>query len=216
MKKLLIVLLLTSLLLTLSTTTLAQNTDFNPNEINTHSVITNPAELKKIVVNEDLDVPEGYKLVKVTTYSTSQSTPSFIENKNISSVKFFWGTNWSIRNKQCLGDYYFPNNELQSDWFDGPCDIEETYSESVSATFSTNAGISASSISAGIGFSVTDSTTKQKTFRTSVSAGKKLNVKVYGNYKKYTFDVYKNDKKDGTGTAYKPIGLYFRQFTYSR
>lgn len=84
---------------------------------------------------------------------------------------------------------------------------------------SINVGVTNKVVSAAVGYDITDSFTSTKTFSTTVAAGKKVNVKVHTNYQKKTFDIYNNATgncvQSGAYTM-KPVGLIFKQYTYSQ
>ncbi|GHU46930.1 hypothetical protein FACS1894120_4500 [Clostridia bacterium] len=116
-------------------------------------------------------------------------------------------------------DVYFSSSPISSDWYDGPLSsVSMTFSESVSATVNCSLEYSTSGLKSAVGFSVTDSVSKSKTAtRSAISSTQRLNIKVYGVYDEYGFDIYSllgNYK--GSGYAYKPMGLYIAQAIYSK
>ena len=116
-------------------------------------------------------------------------------------------------------DVYFTDNPIASNWYDGPLsELSKTYSRTVSATYSCTTTVSAEVLDAGLSFSVTDSATESTTWkRPAITASQRINVKEYGVYDKYAFTVYNIlGKEKGTGNAYKPMGLYVAQATYSK
>lgn len=116
-------------------------------------------------------------------------------------------------------DVYFPDNPIASNWYDGPLTkLSKTYSRTVSATYNCSVEVSADVLNAGLSFDVTGSTTESTTWeRPAITSSQKINVKEYGIYDRYAFTLYNiwgNQK--GTGNAYKPMGLYVTQATYSK
>ncbi|MDT3399180.1 hypothetical protein RKE29_21445 [Streptomyces sp. B1866] len=88
-------------------------------------------------------------------------------------------------------------------------------SDSVSAEWSANVSVTSSTVSAGVGFSVTKTYTVDKETRYEVPKGKRGYVEAYPCYQVYTFDVYNaywDEKPVGNGVAEKPVGVYFKQW----
>lgn len=182
----------------------------------TENSIKDPNLLNEIIINDNVEIPEGYKLVEVitTTVEISPDISNNIDNSDIeqeNSPSLF--DKWTLKNKT---SEEVQGKLITSDWFDGPSSFTHSYEETVSASFSTNAGISAKALSAELGFSVTASTKLTKTYNVNIAKGKKVNLKVYVNNKKYSYSVYKGDKYKGTGTATEPIGLVFKQYVYNK
>ena len=95
----------------------------------------------------------------------------------------------------------------------------ETYSRTSSVKRSISVGVTNNVVSAAVGYDITDTFTNTKTFSATVASGKKVNVKVHTNYQKKTFDIYNNLTgncvQSGAYTM-KPVGLIFKQYTYSQ
>ncbi|MDM5191183.1 hypothetical protein QUF93_00370 [Bacillus hominis] len=87
-----------------------------------------------------------------------------------------------------------------------------SFSGKVSATWSANAGITASAVSAGVGFNVSAeySVTQSNTIDTN---GRYAEIRAYAEYTGYHFEVWENgwfsDSKVGNGTALRPVGICF-------
>ncbi len=192
------------------------------------SIITNKDELQRIINEDDIEIPEGYKLLDVVDsieeisvdfskdslelMQNSASTSNFDE---VSQTRWFWfWDDWKVKNRQYLGEYYFPGNPLRSDYFEGPCDISETYTEQVKAEVHTGVNVGNDVLGAELGVSLAQEESVSTHFKTSVPSGIELNVIIYGMYKKYSYDIYKNGYYRGTGTLYVPSGLYARQLRY--
>ncbi len=109
--------------------------------------------------------------------------------------------------------------QATSNWYDGPLSkATKTYTQTVSAVYSCSASISIDVLNAGLSFNVSDNTTQATSLeRPAVNSAQKINIKEFGVYDKYTFTLYNiwgNEK--GTGSAYKPMGLYVAQTVYSK
>lgn len=121
--------------------------------------------------------------------------------------------------QKVLSDVYFPDKPIASNWYDGPlAKLTKTYTRTVSATYNCSVDIKVEVIDAGLSFSVTDSTTESTTWeRPAITSSQRINVKEFGVYDKYSFIVYNIwGTQKGTGNAYKPMGLYVAQATYSK
>ena len=181
------------------------------------TVVVDPIEINKIVEDHNLEIPKGYHIEKIkytNFYFLEYNNTRYKNEENIQPYLF---DSWDIKNvKKQDGDYYFPDSPLVSDWAYGPAEFNQVYRESVSASFSSSVGVKASVVEAAVGFDVSGSKEFSREYTVKVPSGKKVNIKVYGIYEKYTFDVYKNDKYNGNGKAFKPIGLKFEQIVYSK
>lgn len=180
-------------------------------------VITDPIEIKKIAEDRNLEIPEGYHIEEIKYTDVYFPDYNYTRYKNEENIQPYWFDSWKLKNvKKQSGDVYFPDSPLVSDWAYGPANFKHVYEESVTASFSSSTGVKASVVEAAVGFEVSGSKEFSREYTVEIPRGKKVNIKVYGMYEKYTFDVYKNDKYEGNGKAFKPIGLKFEQFIYSK
>ena len=176
--------------------------------------ITDPILLDKMISEEDIDVPEGYELESVVVSSyTADDNEDDLDNinedftKDNSATPLLFDT-WKVKNsKKVASNFSFQNSPIISDWIDGPAKYSQQFVEKVAASFSSELSVSADIIKAGVGFSVSDSRTFTRNYSTKIPKNKKINIKVFGNYDKYKFSIYKNDNYVGQGYAYKPVGL---------
>lgn len=186
-------------------------------EVSNERVIVDPIEIEKIAENHNLEIPEGYHIEEIKYTDVYFPDYNNILYNNDENIQPYWFDSWKIKNvKKQSGDYYFPDSPLLSDWAYGPSIFKQIYKESVSASFSSSVGVSASVVQAAVGFDVSESKEFSREYTVDVPSGKKVNIKVYGMYEKHTFDVYKNGKYEGNGKAFKPIGLKFEQIIYSK
>ncbi len=174
----------------------------------------------------DLADALGYETVTEDGYTLESIAISF-EKDDTASAPSLSRDMYSIRTigdyignvKKASSDIYFPNNPIASNWYDGPLSkVTKTYSRTVSAVYSCTASVSADVLNAGLSFSVTASTTESTSLeRPAVSSTQRINIKEFGVYDKYTFTLYNLlGKEKGTGSAYKPMGLYVAQAVYSK
>lgn len=189
------------------------NTELKLESITT---ITDKEELKEIIEEQNLSVPAGYYLEKVDVivYNT-EDTINTIPSSSIQPR----GLIYEIRNIRVSPKEFYYVNEYDSDWFDGPCSISETYSTECSVKYDYSVNIGDSTVQASLGYSKNYKTVCTKTFSTTVAAGKKLNVRIHPNYKSTEFDVYNKltgNLVEKNCWIAKPIGLIFLQYTYSK
>ncbi len=201
----------------------SENSDINEilNYENTQrTVITDQDMIQDYIDNGLVDEMKGYEIDEIIV----DFIPIAEEiNPNLTSRD-------STKGERAIGDYisssglqtsnvYFPSLALSSDVYQGPT-LSATYSftEGVEAKYDSSLGVGAGDVKAAVGFSVTGSVSKTKSvILQGVNANQKLNVKVYGNYDKYYYNVYNSisGKFKGQGYAYKPMGLYITQTVYS-
>lgn len=87
-----------------------------------------------------------------------------------------------------------------------------SFSSKIAASWNTSVGVSASVVSAGVGFNVSAeySVTQSNTIDTN---GRYAEIRAYAEYTGYRFDVWESgwfgDKKVGNGTALRPVGICF-------
>ncbi|MEV6777621.1 hypothetical protein [Streptomyces syringium] len=86
--------------------------------------------------------------------------------------------------------------------------------KSVAVQWSATASITASAVSAGVGFNVTKTYAVKNETRFEVPSGKHGTIEAYPLYDSYVGDVYEGGwLKTGTATVLKPIGVCFNQWT---
>jgi hypothetical protein len=88
-----------------------------------------------------------------------------------------------------------------------------TITDSVSASFSTEVGVSASVISAKLGFNVTGTYSVSESQNVIVPYGSTYNLRAYVNYQVKSFEIWEDDiwfdDYLGTGKTKKPVGVIF-------
>lgn len=120
---------------------------------------------------------------------------------------------------KAASDMYFPDLPIASNWYDGPLiKLSKTYTRTVSALHEATVDVSDAVLNAGLSFDVTGSSTESTVWeRPEITSSQKINVKEYGVYDQYTFNIYNIwGTQKGTGSAYKPMGLYVTQAIYSK
>lgn len=190
---------------------------------NSNKVITAKDEIKAEAKKENIPMEQDGKKLSKIEY---EFVPAAVENNQVSTnqiTPYSWDTLYYYING--VTDYgsgwYNSSDDLVYDlWWDGPDKAEVSETRSIGAEVSSTLGVSASGISAGVGFKVTDNYSVTFKSTTDVPAGKKLNVKVFRTFQKKSFDVYEynqfsSDKYYGTGYAYKPNGAYFAKYWYN-
>ncbi len=186
---------------------------------------------------EVTDAKEIEKLAKIHGFTnTSKEKITKIELVNVTPVAEIVNPleegislnhlDWTIRavkSGTCVdygSGWYNSSTDLKWDlWWDGPdtAVVQETISED--ASYNCSVGVSASEVTAEVGFSVSSSYSVMYSSTTPVPADKKLNVKVYRLHQKKSFDVWEYHLFNAahyytTGWAYKPNGAYFAKAWY--
>lgn len=181
--------------------------------------LTTTSELQQYINENNIVVPEGYTLKSVEFDFIANPEERFENSNPIDLIQPCAIGDWVTNVEKVKDDVYFPDDEITSDFYDGPTESTSyTFTESVEAKLTSSLGCSISEISAEVGFEVTGSVEKSKTVTLKgVNADEILGVKVYGVYDKYSFDVYSIfNNYQGTEYAYKPMGLYVAQETYEK
>lgn len=184
-------------------------------------VFTSQEDLQALIEIHNAKIPEGYCIEKIELFLENNVNDA---GNNYSGIQLnHW--DWLYRSITSTNDrgtgWYFPGNPYRDDWWDGPDTAKISETNSHSATVSSTLGVSDSSISAEVGFSITSSYSVTLTSETPVPANKRLNVKTYVTYKRVDFDVWEYHLFNephyyDTGSAYKPLGSYFAKFWYTK
>lgn len=173
--------------------------------------ITDPQKLQQIIVEDNLDVPKGYTLSEVTISVLNDTSNTSNTNRN-NSIQGD-NPNFTIVPIKDVHDVYF-TNEYDSDWFEGPCSVSEEYSRKSYITKSVTISVADERISSEYGITVGKEVTKSATFQTTVAANEQLNVRIHTNYLQHYFKIMNGTLQVGTGSAYEPVGLIFKQYRY--
>jgi|GEM_PF-2727845 len=180
-----------------------------------YEVVENdPDKLAQIAKEEGLVAPEGQKLVSVKT--TYVKLPEDEVSLSASSVAAPMATTSgiSITNVRVTGYKYY-SSDYDSFWYYGPYSLSSSYGQTRSAGYSSSYSVSSSLVSSAVGFSVTSSYYKSGSHSAYVPSGQSLNLRVYMNYQVKGFDVYNSGTKVGSGSAWKPYSLIFREYWYA-
>ncbi|MDM5275935.1 hypothetical protein ACN9MH_23125 [Paenibacillus silvae] len=194
---------------------------------------TDSESLKEWIEKDNIEVPEGYHLTSVSTtvlYSdrvADQIRSLAPDSDTVTPMTTYWYM-W-IDNVRTVGERYYADSPLYSDWMDGPLPDGFTYQlkDTVNSNYSSELNFKVSDISAKVGFNASTGHEISRTFRTeSVSSSKKINVKIYANYLVKNFDEWRylrtgalevpGTREKFNGSAWKPIGYIIHQFQYSK
>lgn len=184
--------------------------------------IVDSAELA-LLQAQDTDAPEGYQLVEVietyfpvTGNNILDSDDNFYNKLHEHYQPLLWDT-WEARNLQKDSyDIIYPNSPLVSDYFEGPANFTQTYTQTASAEFTSSTGISGNIVAAKLDIGVGYSNTFTRSFEVSAKLNEIVNVKVFASYNQWRYDAYKNGSFMGEEFVHKPIGLAFRQYRYAK
>ena len=174
--------------------------------LKTSAVVTDPEEIKKLLEKYELPQGDDGEVVSITICDLvypPQDEPAPASDF-LNPGEYEMQITYHTRDKR--------GKLIRSSQYDYPSG-KMTIQESVQATFTTTAGISAEFISASVGFDVTTyySVTDEQTVE--VPYGKKCDCDAYVRLDYYEFKIIERDiwfdDDCGTGTASKPIGVFF-------
>lgn len=188
-------------------------TNEKENRISTTKVlsITDENEIEKFAKEHNIDLfVDGEKIKKIETEFTPFEN-SETEKDSISSRAYLGSvTNYGH-------GWYNSNTDLYANvTTSGPDTLTISKTDSFQATMSNSFGVSASGVSASMGFTIGASYAVTFSSSTPVARGEKLNVKAYTTYQKKSASVYASftNSYKGTVYAYKPTGAYFVKTWY--
>ncbi len=170
-----------------------------------------PDVLKQIAAAEGLEAPDGQELIAVKTtviklasedeFFTASAAPMSVASITISNVR--------------TTGYRYYSDDYDSYWYYGPYSLSASYGQTRSAGYSSTYSVTSSMVSSAVGFSVTSSYYKSGSHSAEVPAGQSLNLRVHTNYLVKAFDVYNSGTKVGTGSAWRPDSLIFKEYWYA-
>jgi hypothetical protein len=170
--------------------------------------ITNPEILQNFVEKNKFEGLEPGKQVKEITYVRDIPNKS---NYGIGDnvVTPDWNTGWYINNLRSTSAC---TSERIATTAGNSGMLKLAVTESVSATYNTEVGISVEIINAKVGFNVTKSYTIMQENQVDTK-GKHTRINAYAEYDGYSFDIRHDgifkDTLEGRGTALKPVGVCF-------
>lgn len=158
-----------------------------------------------------LPVPKDASLVKVIVAPSETDRPRF--NQREAGVQPVWGAPRyyleKIRWTEGCG-----TAEIRSTSGSGPATLSLEVHHGVSATWNANVSISASVVSAGVGFDVTSDFQITALYQVEIPAGETWEIRAYPTYDIASFEVWHNPLvgsryRAGQGEAYIPSGVCF-------
>lgn len=163
-----------------------------------------------------MDIEDNNDVVKVVvSFIPSQSPDPVFENINphFSSLE--------IRNVRTLSGDRIYNSTMRTDVLENFGNTTSSFSRTLSGTatsgFTSNVGISASGVTAGVGFSMNISRTESTTYNASVPARTRVTLESAVRAHEVSFDVWEvawignSQTFRGTGTAHRPDGMWVRE-----
>ncbi len=170
-----------------------------------------PDVLKQIAAAEGLTAPEGQELVAVKTTIVKLASEDELFTASATPMAV---ASISITNVRTTGYRYY-SDDYDSYWYYGPYSLSASYGQTRSAGYSSTYSVSSSMVSSAVGFSVTSSYYESGSHSAEVPVGQSLNLRVYTNYLVKAFDVYNSGTKVGTGSAWRPDSLIFKEYWYA-
>ncbi|OPA76606.1 hypothetical protein BVG16_15595 [Paenibacillus selenitireducens] len=183
--------------------------------------ITDPAEIKKIALKENLEY--NGKLPKRIEYEYIPNPNTEITQEIPESPSALGAILWyDIMNIKDFGSgFYNASSDLYREFYiDGPdtfvIDKTEQKSNSVTGTF----GASASLLSSSLGFNISSTESIRYQSNTPIAAGEHMHIQIYTTYHKKSYQVYGMDNSVGgmvylgEGFGYKADGAYIKKTLY--
>lgn len=167
------------------------------------SVVGGLFVLNEVMTDDEIEDFRASILAPVADTLTIEPTPSE------------WCTGRYLTNVTLLSNsVYFPGSPLETTAAWGPKNLGLSVNRTVSASYSTNLGVSASVVSASVGYGVTSSYGVSSSTSMYVPNGKLGTLRAYTSYKKHRWNVWDDpcvgsDKYIGVGYSFKPNGVYF-------
>lgn len=169
------------------------------------------SNVEEFVKKNNIEIPDSAKVVGavIIRYKENETEPP----TNFGDIQIQWGIPYyyitNVRTSETCGIEL-----LRKSYAKGPATLSMTIKESVSAKWGTNTGISASTVSASLGFDVTKAYEITDSISIQVPAGKTYALAAYPMYRVYNFAVYHNPMIGsayyaGDGWAWKPSGVCF-------
>lgn len=179
-------------------------------------VITDPMAIKKLATEQGFPDVED---IKKLTYTIGEVDQNELQDEMISPLSgVFWTHIGNVENK---GTGYKLVDHFDENRYQGPISGTYTYTRTDRSAYNATVSVDADIVSAGVGFTIGEEHTKSDSVTINVPAGKRIILKVWTNYQKKTFTVYREYSTsvglwypEGTGSAYKPVGLIFTQAEY--
>lgn len=183
-----------------------------PNEI----VITDPVAIQKLAKEQGFPNVEEIKKLTYTVGKVEQgSLADEIPQQRAGTYRTF------ISNVVDQGTGYKLADHFDENRYQGPISGTYTYTREDVSSYNATVSLSADIVSAGVGFTIGSNYSKSDSVTLNVPAGKRIILKIWTNYQKKSFTVYNEFSSSpglwypqGTGNAYKPVGLIFTQAEY--
>lgn len=179
--------------------------------------ITDKGQIAEIAKEQNLNDPES--ITKITyefhNFSNIQESQQIENNANANSSINSVTSTQAIYNVKDLGTGYSYWDQYDSSIYDGPAEVTKTYTRTASSSYSANIKVDYKIIEAAVGFTFTSGQQVSEAYKLSVPANKKIELRIFTNYQKKSYDIGDNYGgliyNTGSGTAQKPVGLIFQQ-----
>lgn len=193
-----------------------QNNSFknkNSNEI----IITDPTVIHKYASSQGFPNVENITMLKIKVGVTDNrlSDTVTLPPQKKATYRTFISDIVDCGNGYTLSGHYNENR------YEGPISGTYSHSRTDSCEFTATASVSSQIVSAGVGFTIGNSITSTDSVTINVPSGKRVILKISTNYNKKSFTIYREYSdstglwyRQGTGDAYKPVGLIFTQAYY--
>lgn len=176
--------------------------------------ITDKEQMKDIATKQNLNDPES--ITQITyEFRNCSNIQEYEELENNSKPTKSVTATKAIYNVKDLGTGFSYWDQYDSSIFDGPAKSIKTYERTASSSYSTNITVNYKLIEAAVGFTFTSGRKVSESYKLTIPANKKIELRVFTNYQKKSYDIGDNlggfIYYKGSGTAQKPVGLIFQQ-----
>lgn len=193
--------------------------DSAPNEI----VITDPIVIRKLAKEQGFP---NVKDIKKLTYKFSKVKQNELNDDELNDnetnlLSKLTTARTFISDVVDQGTGYKLVDHFDENRYEGPIKGTYKYSRTDTSSYNATVSLNAEIVSAGVGFTIGRNYTKSDSVTVNVPAGRKVILKIWTNYQKKSFTIYTEYSSsiglwypEGTGNAYKPVGLIFTQAEY--
>lgn len=198
------------------------NADVSLNKVLT---ITDKVQIEEIAKKQNLTDPESITKITYEYYEYPDIKEDPLQKISIntnSSNKIDTSINTAstygyhmVYNVKDLGTGFSYWDSYDSSIYGGPATVTKTYTRISSSTYTADVKVDYELIEAAVGFKFELNKKVQESYTFSVASGKQIELRVFTNYQKKSYDIGYNNGgllyKTGSGTAQKPVGLIFQQ-----
>lgn len=179
-------------------------------------IITDKEQIKEIATQQNLNDPESITQItyEYRNLPNIEEYQELLNNSYAASTKSVTATT-AIYNVKDLGTGFSYWDQYDSSIYAGPAEVTKTYKRKASSSYSADITVNYKLIEAAVGFTINSEREVSESYKLTVPANKKIELRVFTNYQKKSYDIGDNlgglIYYCGSGTAQRPVGLIFQQ-----